>query len=83
MATIRVRFESGDSGEWELHDRMPLVEFVNQLYGAMVRGCLFSFGVASRESEAIVDYGMVGLRMSEVASWEVDGLVHHSALIGP
>ena len=42
-----------------------------------------SFGVAAEHQQTLADYGFVGLRMTEIVSWHIDGLLESSDLIGP
>lgn len=82
-ARLRVRYETGDTDEWELHERMDLHRLGDQLNEGWQGRLIVGFGVASREGDAPIDYGMVALRMAKVIAWEIDGFVDFENLIGP
>lgn len=74
MATLRVRYRSGDTDEWDLHERMPLQDLGRTLATTVGPGRMVSFGVAS-PSGAQTDYGMVGLKLDDIVMWHIDGFV--------
>jgi hypothetical protein len=76
MATLWVRYVNGEEDGWELHDEIDLEELTKQLHRAVSGPSgMVSFGVKSREGAPGTDYGFVGVRMSAVVAWRVDGLV--------
>jgi hypothetical protein len=84
MAHVRVRYKSGEEDEWMLHERLDLRDLVQTITRSFVRPTgLSNFGIASESETSTADYGMAGVRWSEVVSWSVDGLVDDAALIGP
>jgi hypothetical protein len=42
-----------------------------------------SFGIAAEAEKTQADYGFVGLRTVEIASWHLDGMLDEAALLGP
>jgi hypothetical protein len=77
VASIHVRFVSGDEEVWELLDQTD----VNRLVKVLAHpgpDAWISFPVAS-EREGLAIYGFVGLSMADVASWHVDGMTDTSA----
>ena len=82
MATLHLRYTSGEDHEWELRDQLPALELAKHLKVAQIRGRVIGFPVKARHSDMASDYGFVGVRMTEVASWYIDGLVDDSESIG-
>lgn len=82
MAMLRVRYRSGDTDEWTLHDRMDLRQLASLMHRGLVDK-IVSFGAAAEKETTPADFAMVGLRMSEVVSWHIDGMLEEAALIGP
>jgi hypothetical protein len=78
MATIRVRLHSGDEEDWQLLDDTDLGGLVRQLAHPIAPGAWISFPVASEGGDSSL-YGFVGLSVSSIAWWHVDGLVDASA----
>jgi hypothetical protein len=83
MASLTVRFKSGDVGEWELHDRADTNGIARMLVEAIARGSSVAFGAAAVNEGSPADYGRVGLNGRELAPWHIDGLVDDEALMGP
>lgn len=73
MASIEVRFKDGSTDEWELHEAFDLTEFARVLTTSTGTAKTISFGVVT-EGGGSADFGFVGLRMSEVVSWEIKGM---------
>jgi hypothetical protein len=82
MAQIRVPHQSGETDEWTLHDRMDLPGLHESVSHAFRDGGKLSFGVASEETDRVVDYGMAAVNFDDVVSWTIDGFVDDAALLG-
>jgi hypothetical protein len=63
---------SGDEGEWELHYAMDLGELAKK-FATASSDSMMSFGVVA-SSEASTDFGFVGVRVGEIATWHIDGM---------
>jgi hypothetical protein len=73
MATIEIRFKDGSTDEWELHEAFDLDKLVRLLRRLTGTSETISFGV-SAERGGSAEFGFVGLRMTEVVSWEVKNM---------
>jgi hypothetical protein len=82
MGKIRVRYRSGEIDEWQLNEGMNLPDLVKVLRSSNPTAAI-SFGVAADQPTTAYDFGQVGIRMSEIASWHVDGMLDDAGLIGP
>jgi len=83
MATLSVRFRSGDEAEWEIHERVDLRRAEYRIANAILGGRPVVVGTASRGAATPADFGRVGINASEIASWHIDGFVDDAALLGP
>ena len=84
MATVRVRYRSGETDEWTLNDQMKPDVVVKALTRMIMNSFPgVSFGVAVEHEQTPADYGFVGLRNDELASWHIDGLLEESGMLGP
>jgi hypothetical protein len=81
VASVWVRYADGDEATWHLTDELAvdLHKFVADIGHAGFAGNLFSFPVMPEEGNAGTDYGFVSLRMANVVTWRVDGLVNAAA----
>jgi hypothetical protein len=81
MATLSVRFKNGDTDPWRLTDELAanLSDFLLRLLSSSARDQIFSFPVADEEGGVGTDYGYVSLRLTEVVSLHLDGLVNEAA----
>ncbi len=73
MASIEVRFKGGTTAEWELHEASDLDDLVRLLTRLTGTSETISFGVPAEKGTS-AEFGFVGLRMTEVVSWEVKGM---------
>lgn len=80
MATLRVRYRTGDTDEWVLHDRMDEEEVQQALVKAMRHDGQISFTYQTKEGSDPVDYGRAFIRLSEVLMWEIDGLLNEELM---
>lgn len=71
MAKIAVRYVTGERDEWELTDAMDTADLWRILRD--FKGVV-GFAVKASQGGA-ADFGLVGLNMSQVAGWHMDGLV--------
>lgn len=75
MARLRVRYRSGETDEWTINERINSGELAAALGRAISEGGTVGFATDSEVGIEGVDYGFVGLRGNEMASWWLDGLV--------
>lgn len=80
MALLRVRYRTGDTDEWELHERMNADKTAVQLMRTWAQGGLFSFTTVTEVGSERVDYSRVILRTRELTMAQVDGLLDYSDL---
>ena len=80
MATILVRYANGDEDDWELHEAVDLPGLVRKL-SLTHQGGAMSFSVVPKSGRSY-DFGYVGIRIDQVASWHIDGLVDPGQLFG-
>jgi hypothetical protein len=73
MASIEIRFRDGSTTEWELLEAFDLDELVRLLTRLTGTSETISFGVPA-EKGGSAEFGFVGLRMTEVVSWEVKNM---------
>lgn len=74
MAMIRVRYVTGDTDEWPVHERHDLNELFAAMSRAFMKGGLISFSTHAR-SGAELEYGTVWIRMKQVMMWTLDDTV--------
>jgi hypothetical protein len=71
MALLRVRYRTGDTDEWPVHERHDLQELFEALSRAFINERFVSFTVHARSGEE-VEYGTVWLQMRDVMMWSLD-----------
>ena len=76
MGSVRVRYRTGDTDEWDLPEQVSAYELADELHQAVrsPEPQFVNFAVVSRTAEEI-DYGRVTLCMDHVVMVEVDGFV--------
>jgi hypothetical protein len=80
MAMLRVRYATGGTDEWSLHEQMVLEDLCKLLHKGMASKNIVAVGIVSPSGEE-VDFGFVGLRMQDVVMWEIDGFVDEERML--
>jgi hypothetical protein len=69
---VRVRYRDGSTDEWEVKEAMRLERLVDYFRASFREDRLMAFATASEASQEAHD--IVGLRVTDVVSWQVIGL---------
>jgi hypothetical protein len=75
MATLRVRYRTGASDEWTIHEKQGADELARELWLGLQSGSKLIAFIAGSEQGSDVDYGRIALRMEDVSMWHIDGLL--------
>jgi hypothetical protein len=81
VATLRVRYRTGDTDEWDLNEQMKLEGLGEALHETALNKGDVSFGFQTRTGHEGIDYGMAFVHMADVVMWELDGFFDESRLI--
>jgi hypothetical protein len=75
MPTLRVRYRTGDTDDWTLHEQQDVEDLAKRLFLALRDRSILGFSVATELGHERTDYGWVSVRMEDVVSCHVDGLL--------